>query len=154
MSRAFPGWRATALHAAMNEAEPSGWTHAVLEHLRRTLGERDGTGPDDDPLPGSLRDESRAEGEARGLAQAVREILRARGVACPEDPCAGIPDGVPSGAGVAAVLACDSAEDFHARLRARVGTGPAPHRGAARRRSWRWPPRACSRRVRRAGSRI
>ena len=129
MSRAFPGWRATALHAAMNEAEPSGWTHAVLEHLGRTLGERDGTGPDDDPLLRSLRDESRAEGEARGRAegeargraQAVREILRARGVACPEDPCAGIPDGVPSGAVVAAALACDGAEDFHARLRARVG---------------------------------
>ena len=121
-SRAFPGWRATSIHAAMNEAEPSGWTHAVLEHLGRTLGAQDGTGPDDDPLLRSLRDESRAEGEARGraegLAQAVREILRARGVACPEDPGAGIPDGVPSAAVVAAALACDSAEDFHARLRA------------------------------------
>ena len=123
VSRAFPGWRATSIHAAMNEAEPSGWTHAVLEHLGRTLGEQDGTGPDDDPLLRSLRDESRAEGEARGraegLAKAAREILRARGVACPEGPGAGIPDGVPAAAAaVAAALACDSAEDFHARLRA------------------------------------
>ena len=141
VSRAFPGWRAAAIHAAMNEAEPSGWTHAVLERLGRTLGARDGTGPDDDPLLRSLRDESRAEGEARGraegraegeargraegrvegLAKAVREILRARGVACPEDPCAGIPDGVPADAVVAAALACDGAEDFRARLRARGG---------------------------------
>ena len=73
MSRAFPGWRAKAIHTAMNEAEPSGWTHAMLEHLGRTLGERDGTGPDDDPLLHSLRDQSRTEGRAEGRAEGLAE---------------------------------------------------------------------------------
>ena len=144
VSRAFPGWRAAAIHTAMNEAEPSGWTHAVLEHLGRTLGERDGTGPDDDPLLHSLRDQSRtegraegraeglaegraeglAEGEAKGraegLAKMAREFLRARGVPCSEDLSAGIPDGVPDRVVAAVALACGSERDFHARLRAHV----------------------------------
>ncbi len=75
VSRAFPGWRAKAIHTAMNEAEPSGWTHAMLEHLGRTLGERDGTGPDDDPLLYSLRDQSRTEGRAEGEAKGRAEGL-------------------------------------------------------------------------------
>ena len=75
VSRAFPGWRAKAIHTAMNEAEPSGWTHAMLEHMGRTLGERDGTGPDDDPLLGSLRDQSRTEGRAEGEAKGRAEGL-------------------------------------------------------------------------------
>ena len=123
-SRAFPGWRAAAIHDALNEGAPAGWTHAVLEHLGRTLGARDGTGPDDDPLLRSLRDQSRAEGlaegraegEARGRLEAVREILRSRGVACPDDLLAGVPDALPGGVLVAAALACDSAQDFRARL--------------------------------------
>ena len=152
VSRAFPGWRASAIHAALNDVERSGWTLATLEHLGRTLGERDGTGPDDDPLLRSLRDRSRAEGEAKGRAEgeakgrtegeakgraegeakgraegeakgraeAAREILRTRGIACSGDLFAGIPDGVPGSAVVAAALACDSERDFHARLRAHV----------------------------------
>ena len=119
-SRAFPGWRAAAIHDALNDGAPAGWTHAVLEHLGRTLGARDGTGPDDDPLLRSLRDQSRAEGraegEARGRVEAVREILRSRGIACPDDVLAGIPDALPGGVLVAAALACDSAQDFRARL--------------------------------------
>ena len=140
VSRAFPGWRAAAIHTALNEAEPSGWTLAMLEHLGRTLGERDGTGPDDDPLSRSLRAESEAKGEVRGhakglaegraeglaegraegLVKAVREVLRARGVPCSEDLSAGIPNGLPDSVVFAAALACDSERDFHARLRAHV----------------------------------
>ena len=78
-SRAFPDWRAEAIHDAMNEVEPSAWTHVRLERLGRALGERDGTGPDDDPLLRSLRDEGRAEGreegEARGEARGRAEGL-------------------------------------------------------------------------------
>ena len=134
MSRAFPGWRAAAIHTALNEAKPSGWTQAMLEHLGRTLGERDGTGPDDDPLSRSLLDqgraeghakgraEGRAEGEAKGVVKAVREVLRARGVPCSEDLSAGIPNGLPGSVVAAAALACDSERDFHARLRAHVGS--------------------------------
>ena len=51
----------------------------------------------------------------------MREILRARGVPCSENPLAGIPDGLPVGIAVAAALACDSERDFHARLRAHAG---------------------------------
>ena len=116
VSRAFPGWRASAIHEAMNEVEPSGWTHARLEHLGRTLGARDGTGPDDDPLLRSLRGESREEGRKDGLAEAVREILRLRGVEVPEGFPGALPD-LPRQAIVAAALACDGERDFHARLR-------------------------------------
>ena len=134
-SLAFLGWRAEAIHDALNEVEPSGWTHAKLERLGRALGARDGTGPDDDPLLRSLRGESRgegrAEGEARGRAQGreeglaegrvklAREILRSRGIGV----SAGFPANLPGfhesseEAVAAAALACESEEDFLIRLR-------------------------------------
>ena len=65
-SLAFPGWRAEAIHEAMNEAERSVRTNEILEGLGRRLGSRDGTGPDDDALLRSLRGQSRAEGLAEG----------------------------------------------------------------------------------------
>ena len=122
VSRAFPGWRVAEIHTALNEAELSGWTLAALERVGRTLGERDGTGPDDDPMLRSLRDESREEGEARGRAKMAREFLRARGIPCSDNLSAGIPDGLPDSVVAAAALACDSERDFHARLRAHVGS--------------------------------
>ena len=61
-SRAFPGWTAEEIHAALNEWTLSERTSAVLERVGTALGERDGTGPDHDPL---LRSQ-RAAGE-RGL---------------------------------------------------------------------------------------
>ena len=95
-SRAFPGWRAEAIHEAMNEAERSVRTSRLLEELGRRLGARDGTGPDDDSLMRSLRSQSRAEGLAEGerkgraeglaegradtLAKVARRMLRSRGV--------------------------------------------------------------------------
>ena len=54
-SVAFPGWRAEAIHEAMNEAERSVRTNERLERLGRVLGLREGTGPDDDALLRSLR---------------------------------------------------------------------------------------------------
>ena len=116
-SGAFPGWRAPAIHTALNEAEPSGWTHADLERLGRALGEKEGTGPDDDPLLHSLREQSRAEGRSQGRAEAVRALLQSRGIACPADLLAGIPDALSDGVVMAAALACDSERDFRARLR-------------------------------------
>ena len=137
VSRAFPGWRAEAVHEAMNEPVPSARTHAMVERLGRKLGARGGTGPDDNHLMRSMRDQSRAEGEARGRAEGlaqgraegeakgrakmVRQILRSRGI----EVSAGFPAGVPSfgeapeDAVVAAALACRSEEDFQARLRVR-----------------------------------
>ena len=72
-SLAFPGWRAEAIHEAMNEAERSVRTNEILEGLGRVLGSRDGTGPDDDALMRSLRGQSRAEGKAEGLAEGERK---------------------------------------------------------------------------------
>ena len=72
-SRAFPGWRAEAIHEAMNEAERSLRTDGILEALGRRLGARDGTGPDDDALMRSLRRQSRVEGERKGRLQGLAE---------------------------------------------------------------------------------
>ena len=123
VSRAFPDWRATAIHEALGEIEPSGWTHATLKRLGRTLGARDGTGPDDDPLLRSLRDESREEGHTTGMAEGraktIRQILLSRGL----EVSAGFPADAPGFAespeaeAVAAALACDSERDFHTRIR-------------------------------------
>ena len=128
-SRAFPGWRAADIHEAMNESEPSARTNAILERLGRTLGAREGTGPDDHPLMRSLRDQSRteglaegerkgqAEGLAEGRAEMVRQVLLSRGIEVSE----GFPADAPAfarlseAAIVAAALACDSEQDFNAR---------------------------------------
>ena len=61
-SRAFPGWTAAEIHAALNEPALSAQTSAVLERVGAVLGEREGTGPDDDPFLGSQRRLSHAEG--------------------------------------------------------------------------------------------
>ena len=130
-SRAFPGWRARAIHEALNESELSGWTHMRLERLGRALGARSGTGPDDSPLLRSLRDESREEGHAKGMeegraaglaegrAKTVRQILRSRGI----EVSAGFPADAPGFAespedeAVALALACDDEADFRKRIR-------------------------------------
>ena len=138
-SRAFPGWTARAIHYALNEVELTGWTYAALKGVGRRLGERDGTGPDDHLFLRSFRDESRAEGKAEdreegraegltegrtkgrteGRAQTVRELLRLRGIPVSE----GFPANAPGfaeateEAAAAAALACDSEEDFRARIR-------------------------------------
>ena len=72
-SRAFPGWTAVEIHAALNEETFSAETSAVLERVGTVLGEREGTGPDDDPLLGAQRRRSRARGHAEGRAEGRRE---------------------------------------------------------------------------------
>ena len=126
-SWAFPAWQARAIHEALNESELSGWTHRRLEQLGRTLGERDGTGPDDSPLLRSLRGESRKEGHAAGLAEGlvegraktVRQSLRSHSIevsaAFPAD-APGFTE-LPEDEAVASALACDGERDFHARIR-------------------------------------
>ena len=52
-SRAFPGWTGAEIHAALNEETLSARTSAVLERVGTVVGEREGTGPDDDLLLGS-----------------------------------------------------------------------------------------------------
>ena len=123
---AFPEWRARAIHEALNEPEPTGWTHARLARVGRVLGEREGTGPDDHHFLRSFRDEGRAEGRAEGLAEGevkgraktVRQILRSRGIEVPAGFPADVPafEESPEDAVVAAALACRNEEDFRARL--------------------------------------
>ena len=111
-SVAFPGWRAEDIHEAMNEIGRSARTSAILERLGRRLGTREGTGPDNDSLLRSLRDQSRAEGRA----EMVRQMLLSRGI----EVSKGFPADAPAFAGlseaaiVAAALACDSERDFNA----------------------------------------
>lgn len=78
-SRAFPGWQAEDIHKAFNEIVPSPHTHAILERLGRTLGRQGGTGPDNDPMMRSLRQESRQLGIEQGRAEGI-EQGRAEGV--------------------------------------------------------------------------
>ena len=100
------------------------------------LGEREGTGPDDDPLLGAQRRRSRAEGHAAGRAEGraeghaagraegraglARAMLTARGI----EVSPGFP-GVPGFAElpdhliIAAATACVSEADFQKRLRGR-----------------------------------
>ena len=135
-SRAFPGWTATEIHASLNEEALSVETSAVLERVGTVLGEREGTGPDDDPLLGAQRRRSRAEGRAEGHAEGyadghakghaeervelARALLTARGI----EVSAGFP-GVPGFAELPhhaiaeAASSCVSEADFRQRLRRR-----------------------------------
>ena len=121
-SRAFPGWRATEIHAALQEERLSERTVDVLERIGRILGERDGTGPDDDPLMRSLRQQAQADARAAELqrrAAFVRRLLTSRGVAIAANfplDLQGFADAdVEALADIA--LHCTSQADFVARLR-------------------------------------
>ena len=124
VSPTFLGWRAEDIHRAINEPERSAQTNAMLEQLGRQLGERDGTGPDDDSLLHSLRRESReeghAEGRAEGWADMVRELLLSRGLAVSDGFLAdrSMIAAIPKNTVLSAALACDSERDFLLRLAA------------------------------------
>ena len=117
-SRAFPGWQAAEIEAALNEAQLSEGTVEVLERIGRILGERDGTGPDDDPQIRSLRQQAQAD-ELERRAAFVRRLLTSRGVAVtprfPLDQPAFADADVEAVADIA--LHCTSQADFAARLR-------------------------------------
>lgn len=130
-SLAFPGWRADEIHRGMNERVPSAATYTILERLGRALGSQSGTGPDDNPLMRSLRDETREEGRQEGRQEGrvegqrdavlglIREMLRARGV----DVSPGFPGnvrgivGTPESKLVDAAMRCASESDFRIRIR-------------------------------------
>ena len=123
-SRAFPGWTAAEIHAALNEQMFSAQTSAALERVGAVLGEREGTGPDDDPLLGAQRRRSLAQGRAEGHAEERTEFARALLAARSIEVSAGFP-GVPGFAElprhaiVAAANACVSEADFQERLHSR-----------------------------------
>ncbi len=126
-SEAFPGWTAPEIHVALTEPLTTERTCKVLERVGRTLGAREGTSPQDDPLLRVLGDRERAEGRAEGQAEGrakgqadlVRAMLVERGIAVSESfttRATGIVDR-PGGARMAAAaLACADEADFWRRL--------------------------------------
>ena len=121
-SRAFPGWTAEEIHTAMNEPELSAATSEVLTRVGRTLGARDGTGPDDMPWLRLQREEGRAMGRAQGrmalLETLMRRILASRGM--PETAFR-LDDselvGVTDEEVIDALLQCKDESDFRRRIR-------------------------------------
>ena len=126
-SRAFPGWRSEEIFRALTESPLSEVAWRALERVALSMGAREGTKPEDDPLMRSLsahvRAESRAEGHREGFAQghmnAVAQVLDARGVAvaldAPEERA--LIGALPGEAVMAAALACADAVDFLRRVR-------------------------------------
>ena len=106
-SRAFPGWRADEIHAAVNEPAITDRASAVLRRVGASLGRRDGTGPDDDPL---LR-AHRREGGLLERVELVRETLRARRLA--------MSPGFPSESCLAALAEASTADIVSASLACR-----------------------------------
>ena len=78
-SRAFPGWTAEEIHAAFNESTLSERTSAVLERVGAALGEREGTGPDHDPLLRSQRRREFERGVERGFDRGIEHGME-RGI--------------------------------------------------------------------------
>ena len=126
-SRAFPGWRAAEIHRGLNEPVLSEKTSAALSRVGRALGEREGTGPEDDPLLREQRAESRLEGRmegrTEGRAAMIRALLGQRGIGVPPDfPAQLAPrtlDALRAASEeriLAAVSAADAFADFLARL--------------------------------------
>ena len=72
-SRAFPGWTAEEIHDALNEPTVSEDTVQVLKRVGRTLGAREGTGPDDMPWLRAHRREGWVQGHAEGRAEGRAE---------------------------------------------------------------------------------
>ena len=132
-SRAFPGWRADEIHAAVNEPAITDRANAILRRVGAALGKRDGTGPEDDPLLRAHRREGRDEGRAEGRAAAlgegrqrervelVRETLRARRVAMspgfPSESCLAALAEASAADIVSACMACRSDGDFEELVR-------------------------------------
>ena len=140
VSRAFPGWTAAEIHAAMNEPLPSAATTRVLERVGRALGARDGTGPDDTPWLRRQRQEGRAAGHAEGLAAGhaegrseglvegrarllnvvIRKTLASRGISADDVTIDDVElAGLTDEDVMDALLECRDAADLRVRLRRR-----------------------------------
>ena len=130
-SGAFPGWEAGEIHRALTEEPLSEGAWRALERVARAMGEREGTGPEDDPIMRRVRREAKAEARANArtegleegrremLAANVRAVLEARGIDRAGD-LTGDPAVLaahPSERVMAAALACTDEADFRRRLR-------------------------------------
>ena len=140
-SRAFPGWKAEEIHLALTEAPMSEWAWRALERVALSMGAREGTEPEDDPLMRSHGERTRTKAHAHGhreglvegrsemLAANVLTVLNARGVAVARDTTElrELLGALSGDAALAAALACTDAADFRRRVRER----DAPHGRAA-----------------------
>ena len=142
-SRAFPGWRVAEIFRALTEAPLSEAAWRALERVALSMGAREGTTPEDDPLTRSVstRAEARGhreghaqghreghaqghrEGRAKGRMEAVATVLRVRGIEVAKD-AAGNPakdpafvHGLSDDALMAAAMACSGESDFRRRVR-------------------------------------
>ena len=118
-SLAFPGWRSEKIHRALTEEPISGAAWRALEWVGRTMGVREGTRPEDDPLTRSLNARARTEGNGEGRrSERAEAALRAQGIgpgadfAANEEPFAEI--GLDTLMAVA--LACTDEADFRQRI--------------------------------------
>ena len=117
-SRALLGWKAEEIHDGLNDKPGLSPRHCeVLADLGRRFGERTGTGPDHHPMLRLMRDEVRAEGQAK----MVREVLKRRGITLPPTFPTDFPGftDLPADVLLDAATACASEPDFRARLRQR-----------------------------------
>ena len=126
-SRAFPGWRAEEIHRALTENPMSEGTWRALERVALSMGEREGTKPEDDPLMRSQSARARTEGHAEGRMELVVAALRARGIESALDATAdrALLGGLSGDALMAAALACTDAADFRRRI-GEQGAGRRP----------------------------
>ena len=116
-SRAFPGWRATEIHRALNEVVISEETSQVLARVGKALGDREGTGPDDDPFLRSVDRQMQTEGRAAGRAGLVRAMLASRDIEVSADfPSPRHREALEAASDEAIVSAADNEADFLARL--------------------------------------
>ena len=129
-SRAFPGWQADEIHRALNEPVISEETSKVLSRVGRALGEREGTGPEDDPLLRTQRAEGRAEGHATGRAEERAELARAmltgRGIAVSPDFPSRSCRAALATASAAAIVSAASAASSESEFAARLAGDPPP----------------------------
>ena len=124
-SRAFTGWTAEEIHAAMNEAELSAATSDVLTRVGKALGARGRTHPDHMPWLRAQRREARDE----TMAAVATRILASRGLPGLSAPLdAEDLSGIPDDDAVDALLQCEDESDLRSRL------------AALRRRPGRYPP--------------
>ena len=73
VSRAFPGWKAEEVFRALTEAPMSEGAWRALERVALSMGAREGTEPEDDPLMRSHGARARTEGHREGHAEGHRE---------------------------------------------------------------------------------
>ena len=98
----------------------------ALERVALSMGAREGTKPEDDPLMRSLSAGSPEKGYARGYREglilgrieAVAQVLEARGIASALDAAEDrvLLGGLSSNSLMAAALACTDADDFRRRI--------------------------------------